>query len=100
MAPPPAGGGYGQTLDSALLVVQLLWLYLSAGHQRDARMWGPPEFSALGNVLGDPHFARFEPGSFASVYPLLRVGTFVTMAFELTSPLYLFWLWLELHPER
>jgi hypothetical protein len=83
-----------------LIVIQLLWLYLSAGHQRDARMWGPPEFAALGNVLGDPHFARFEPGSFAVLYPLLQVGTFVTMAFELTSPLYLFWLWLELHPGR
>ena len=83
-----------------LIVVQLLWLYISAGHQRDARMWGPPEFAALGNVLGDPHFARFAPGSFAPVYPLLQLGTLVTMAFELTSPLYLCWLWLERHPER
>jgi len=83
-----------------LIVVQLLWIYLSAGHQRDVRMWGPPEFAALANVLGDPHFARFEPGSFAGLYPLLQVGTLVTMAFELTAPLYLFWLWLELHPGR
>lgn len=83
-----------------LIVIQLLWIYVSAGHQRDGRMWGPPEFSALGNVLGDPHFARFEPGTFAVLYPLLRVGTAVTMLFELTSPLYLLWLWLELHPGR
>jgi len=84
-----------------LLVVQLLWLYISAGYQRDAKSWGPRGgFSAIGNVLGDPHFARFEPGSFAALYPLTCAGTLLTMVFELTAPLYLLWLWLELHPER
>ena len=84
-----------------LLVVQLLWLYISAGHQRDPKTWGPRGgFTAIGNVLGDPHFARFEPGSLAAFYPLMCFGTFWTMLFELSAPLYLLWLWLERHPER
>lgn len=84
-----------------LLVVQLLWLYISAGHQRDSKTWGlRGGFSAIGNVLGDPHFARFEPGSLAAFYPLMCLGTFWTMLFELSAPLYLLWLWLERHPER
>jgi hypothetical protein len=84
-----------------LVVMQLLWLYISAGHQRDPKTWGPPGgFAAIGNVLGDPHFARFEPGSLAAFYPLTCVGTFWTMLFELSAPLYLLWLWLERHPER
>jgi hypothetical protein len=84
-----------------LLVLQLLWLYISAGHQRDAKTWGPAGgFAAIGNVLGDPHFARFEPGSLAAFYPLMCLGTFWTMLFELSAPLYLLWLWLERHPDR
>ena len=84
-----------------LIVVQLLWLYISAGHQRDPKTWGPRGgFMAIGNVLGDPHFARFEPGSLAAFYPLMCLGTFWTMLFELSAPLYLLWLWLERHPER
>jgi hypothetical protein len=84
-----------------LVVVQLLWVYVSAGYQRDAKSWGPRGgFSAIGNVLGDPHFARFEPGSFAFLYPLTCAGTLLTMVFELTAPLYLVWLWLELNPSR
>ena len=84
-----------------LLVVQLLWVYISAGYQRDAKTWGPRGgFAAIGNVLGDPHFARFEPGSFAFLYPFTCVGTLLTMVFELSAPLYLVWLWLELNPGR
>jgi hypothetical protein len=84
-----------------LVVVQLLWIYVSAGYQRDAKSWGPRGgFAAIGNVLGDPHFARFEPGSFAALYPLTCFGTLLTMLFELSAPLYLLWLWLEVHPER
>ena len=84
-----------------LIVLQLLWLYISAGHQRDAKTWGlRGGFAAIGNVLGDPHFARVEPGSLAALYPLMCLGTFWTMLFELSAPLYLLWLWLERNPER
>ncbi|HEV8550134.1 MAG TPA: hypothetical protein VGQ57_13915 [Polyangiaceae bacterium] len=83
-----------------LIVLQVLWLYISAGHQRDPRTWGPPRFSAIGNVLGDPHFARFTPGSLAVFYPLQRAGTLATMVFELSAPLYLLWLWFARNPQR
>jgi hypothetical protein len=71
-----------------LLMAQLLWMYFSAGHCRDDAAWWPHgEFSAIGNVMGDPHFARFRPGSLASFYPVTQVATAVSMTFELTAPL-------------
>ncbi len=83
-----------------LLFLQVLWIYLSAGHQR-GNTWGPGgRFAAIGDVLGDPHFARFTPGSLAVVYPLLCFATFLTMTFEVTSPLILLWTWLERRPAR
>jgi hypothetical protein len=71
-----------------LLMAQLLWMYFSAGHCRDDVAWWPHgEFSAIGNVMGDPHFARFRPGSLASLYPVTQIATAVSMAFELSAPL-------------
>jgi len=84
-----------------LLFLQLVWLYLSAGSQRNAVTWGPLSgFSAIGNVLGDPHFARFAPGSLAPFQLFLRSATLVTMLFELSAPLVLLWTWLEYRPAR
>jgi hypothetical protein len=84
-----------------LLFLQLVWLYLSAVSQRNLQSWGPQNgFSAIGDVLGDPHFARFAPGSLALFEPLLRVATLVTMLFELSAPLVLLWTWYELRPTR
>ncbi|HVK85870.1 MAG TPA: HTTM domain-containing protein [Kofleriaceae bacterium] len=77
-----------------LLLLQLLWIYFSAGHNKDAGEWGlSGGFLALANAVGDPHFARFDPAWVDTVLPLLRVGTVLTMAFELTAPLYLVWLY-------
>ncbi|HTQ06074.1 MAG TPA: HTTM domain-containing protein [Polyangiaceae bacterium] len=83
-----------------LLFLQVIWIYVSAGHQR-GYTWGPRGgFSAIGDVLGDPHWARFMPGSLAPLYPLLCLATLVTIVFEVSSPLILLWTWLERHPER
>jgi hypothetical protein len=83
-----------------LLFLQVIWVYVSAGHQR-GHTWGPfGRFSAVGDVLGDPHFARFTPGSLALLYPLCCLGTMVTMAFEVSSPLILLWTWFEGSPAR
>ncbi len=83
-----------------LLFLQVIWVYVSAGHQR-GHTWGPfGSFSAVGDVLGDPHFARFTPGSLARFYPLMVLGTMLTMTFEVTSPLILLWTWFERRPER
>lgn len=83
-----------------LLFIQVIWVYVSAGYQR-GHTWRPGGgFSAVGDVLGDPHFARFTPGSLALLYPLLCAGTLVTMLFEVSSPLILLWTWLERSPAR
>jgi len=84
-----------------LLVVQLLWLYFSAAHHRGSAAWGPAGgFSAVGEVLGDPHFARFFPGSLRALYPLTQLATALTMLFEFSAPLALLWIWLDKHPGR
>ncbi|MET0596104.1 MAG: HTTM domain-containing protein [Polyangiaceae bacterium] len=74
-----------------LLMLQLLWMYFSAGHCRDDAAWWPwGGFTAIGHVMGDPHFARFAPGSLRAFYPLTRIGTAVSMTFELSAPLMIF----------
>ena len=77
-----------------LLILQLLWMYFSAAHNRSDAAWYPwGGFAAVSNVLGDPHFARFPPGTFQSAYPLTQLGTAGTMLFEGSAPLMLLWLW-------
>jgi hypothetical protein len=84
-----------------LMVAQLLWLYFSAAHHRTSAAWGPASgFSAVGEVLGDPHFSRFFPGSLQFAYPLTQLGTALTMLFELSAPLALLWIWLDKRPGR
>jgi hypothetical protein len=77
-----------------LLILQLLWMYFSAAHNRSDAAWYPwGGFAAISNVLGDPHFARFPPGTFQWAYPLTQVGTAATMLFEGSAPLMLLWFW-------
>jgi hypothetical protein len=79
-----------------LLVLQLLWMYFSAAHCRDDAAWWPHGgFAAIGNVMGDPHFARFPPGSLVSLYPLTQLGTAVSMTFEMGAPLMVFFTWFR-----
>jgi hypothetical protein len=73
-----------------LLMAQLVWIYFSAGTNKSGAEWGPHGgFAALGNILSDPHFARFDPGWITVAHPLLPVLTAATMVFELTAPIYL-----------
>lgn len=84
-----------------LIVVQLLWVYFSAAHHRGKASWGfSGSFSALGDVLGDPHFTRFAPGAFAPLYPLLQLAGLLTMLFEFSSPLFLVFSYYQRRPTR
>jgi hypothetical protein len=70
-----------------LLFLQVIWVYFSAGHNKTDGAWGPLEgYSALANILTDPHFARFDPAWVGTFYPLLQLATASTMLFELGSP--------------
>ncbi len=76
-----------------LLLLQLVWVYFSAAQNKSAE-WGPlGRFTALGNALLDPHNGRLDPSLIASVYPLTRVATALTLAFEASAALYLLWLY-------
>jgi hypothetical protein len=71
-----------------LLAFQLAWTYFSAAHNRDDPAWWPHGgFSAIGQILADPHFARFPAGSLSFLYPLTQLATAATMLFELSAPL-------------
>lgn len=84
-----------------LLLAQLVWVYFSGGHNKTGMEWGPlGGFTALANVLSDPHFARFDPGWVEAVYPLTRVATAATMLFELGAPLMLLWTYYAATAER
>ena len=49
------------------------------------------QFSAIGHVLEDPHFARFSPALMTPFYPLTQLATIATMMFELGAPFMLLW---------
>ena len=78
-----------------LIVVQLLWMYFSAGvHKTQLSWWPPGDFSALYVVLLDPHFATADLSPWlAHVYPLTQLGTAATMLFELGAPVMGLALW-------
>jgi hypothetical protein len=87
-------------------MLQIVWMYFSAGINKSIAAWGPHGgFTALANALQDPHAARFSPGWVGTFYPVTRVATALTMAFELGAPLFLLayakrwrirWVWLAL----
>lgn len=84
-----------------LIMVQLVWIYFSGGINKGGAEWGPAGgFTALGNVLADPHFARFDPAWIEAVHPLTRIATAATIAFELTAPVYLWLYYVAATPER
>ncbi|MFZ5890169.1 MAG: HTTM domain-containing protein [Myxococcota bacterium] len=84
-----------------LIAIQLLWVYFSAAHHRGKASWGlAGGFSAIGDVLGDPHFTRFPPGTFAALYPLTQLASLLTMAFEFSAPCYLLFDYWHRHPSR
>jgi hypothetical protein len=84
-----------------LLFAQMIWLYFSAGHNKGDADWGPGGgFSALSIILCDPHYARFDAGWVAGIYPLLQLGTLATMAFEFGAPLMLAFTYWNLTADR
>jgi uncharacterized membrane protein YphA (DoxX/SURF4 family) len=84
-----------------LLFAQLCWMYFSAAHNRGGRAWWPHGgFSALAQILGDPHVARFDPGLAKPLYPLLQLATASTMLFELCAPLLMLITFLDRRPGR
>ncbi len=84
-----------------LLLIQLVWIYFSGGHNKTgAEWWLAGDFAALGNVMSDPHVARFDAGWVPTFSPLLRVATLATMIFELSAPLMIVWTWLHATRDR
>jgi hypothetical protein len=90
-----------------LLLLQLVWVYFSGGQNKASASWGPfGGFTALANALLEPGPARLPTGMVVALYPLWRVGTALTMAFELGAPIYLLayakdwrrvrWAWIGL----
>jgi hypothetical protein len=84
-----------------LLMLQLLWIYFSAGTNKTGAEWGPlGGFRALELALTDPSAARFDPSWLAVAYPLTRVATALTMLFELVAPLYLLFYYFAATRDR
>ena len=70
-----------------LLLLQLVWVYFSGGMNKGGASWFPHGgFTALANIMADPHVTRF--GAWIPM-PLARIATALTMLFELGAPLYL-----------
>ena len=77
-----------------LLLLQLLWIYFSAGIQKSGAEWGPwGGFLAVANTSTDPNYARFDPAWVETFLPITRLGTAGTLLFEVTAPFYLVWLY-------
>jgi hypothetical protein len=84
-----------------LLVLQLLWVYFSAAHNKGHAEWWPNGgFTALSHTLADPHWARFPGAWIATFDPLARIATVLVVTFELCAPLYLVLLYYAATPER
>lgn len=84
-----------------LLFAQVVWMYFSAGHNKGDAAWGPlGGFSALANILSDPHFGRFDGAWIPYAMPVLAIGTATTVLFEWTSPLLPILTWWHRSPER
>jgi hypothetical protein len=83
-----------------LLLFQLCWVYFSGGQNKSGASWGPHGgFTALGNALLDPHNGRLAEDLVTTVYPVTRVATALTMAFELCGLAYLLWLYYAATPD-
>jgi hypothetical protein len=73
-----------------LLMMQVVWMYFSAGQNKSGPEWGPlGGFTALADAVADPHASRFGGAWTAHVYPFTQIATALTMAFELGALLYL-----------
>jgi hypothetical protein len=84
-----------------LMMVELLWIYFSAGANKVQLLWYPPgECMALYYILEDPNLARFGSAWLAWARPLTQLGTFLTMLFELGAPMVLVGIYCEATASR
>ncbi len=74
-----------------LLMFQLVWVYFSGGQNKSSEVWGPTGGFTGARERADRAACRsgFGPAWVGAIYPLTRVATALTMAFELGAPLYL-----------
>ena len=83
-----------------LILLQLLWCYFSAGHNKSGDSWYPwGRLEAVWNVLHDPHFSAIDVGQSVVVYHLSQLLTLGTVLFEWTAPLMLVALYDARNPE-
>lgn len=82
-----------------LVMLQVLWIYFSSASNKTTFNWGPlGGFTALGNILADPHYSSVDP---AWIWmPATQIGTLATMVFELGAPLYLALYYFAVTPDR
>lgn len=81
-------------------VLQICWIYFSAGFHKRGDWWPWQGSSALWRILHDPHFARFDLAGWEWTYPLTQLGTLGTMFFELTPPIFILALYYRRFPQR
>ena len=83
-------------------VIQLLWVYFSAGIHKRGDWWPWRGSSALWRILHDPHFARFDltDPKWDWTFVFTQLGTAGTMFFELSPPLFLMALYYHRFPHR
>lgn len=83
-----------------LILLQLLWCYFSAGHNKSGEAWYPwGGLEAVWNVLHDPHFSAVDVGQNVVVYHASQLLTLGTILFEWTAPLMLVALYDARVPE-
>lgn len=84
-----------------LIMLQLVWVYFSGAQNKSSAEWGPlGGFTALAHALMDPHTGRLPVGLVTALYPVTRVATALTMAFEWGAPLYLVAYFASEHSPR
>lgn len=82
------------------VIIQVCWIYFSAGFHKRGDWWPWRGSSALWNILHDPHFARFDLSGWDWLYPFTQLGTLGTMFFELTPPIFMLALYYRRFPQR
>lgn len=86
-----------------LLIAQLVIMYFASGLLKQTPEWTSlGGYSALFRVLGDPHLSRYawSHEQLSQLYPVLQLGTFVTLMFERSAIVLPVLLWLRSHPGR
>lgn len=87
-----------------LFVLQLVWMYFSAGTLKVGVTWWPHgDFAALYYALLDPGVSAFDFGWMYHTpiaFFFTQVGTAMTMLYQLTYPFVLLIFWWKRNPDR